>query len=78
MEFSNKKKILLGLIAIGGGLFAYSFFKKKKDGRDANDIMKVLDGEPLVTSDAPVVKNMLTPSETQSESDLLKKFGINT
>ena len=74
----NKKKILLGLIAIGGGLFAYSFFKKKKDGRDANDIMKVLDGEPLVTSNAPVIENMLTPSETQSESDLLKKFGINT
>ena len=78
MEFSNKKKILLGLIAIGGGLFAYSFFKKKKDERDANDFMKVLDGEPLVTSDAPVIENMLSPSETLSESDLLKKFGINT
>lgn len=74
MEFNNKKKILLGLIAIGGGLFAYSFFKKKKDEKDANDFMKLIDGESLVTSDAPVVENM----PTQSESDLLKKFGINT
>ena len=77
MEFSNKKKILLGLIAIGGGLFAYSFFKKKKDEKDekdANDIMKLIEGDPLVSSDAPVFENM----PTQSESDLLKKFGINT
>lgn len=71
----NKKKILLGLIAIGGGLFAYSFFKKKKDERDANDFMKLIDGEPLVTSDAPVIENIMP---TQSESDLLEKFGINT
>lgn len=71
----NKKKILLGLIAIGGGLFAYSFFKKKKDERDANDFMKLIDGEPLVTSDAPVIENIMP---TQSESDLLKKFGVNT